>query len=98
MCDKFMKQISHFRGGTVHAFGMPLDAESKGMVLNFNCLDCSVLSPGAYRYAFSGLVHSLMVEAVHIEAGSGTFFQPASPLDPYPVADFAAAGRLLHMV
>ena len=98
MRDKFMKKIPHFLRGAVHAFGMPLYADGKGMGIQLDCLDRAVLRPGAYGHSFSGHVYCLVVETVYIEAGACVLLQPASPFDADAVAYFAAAGGLLHVV
>ena len=66
MGDKFMKKISHFPGGAVHALGMPLYAEGKRMRVQFDRLDGSVLGAGGYRHTFSGEIYCLVVKTVYI--------------------------------
>ena len=96
--DKFMKKIPHFPGGSIHALRMPLYADGKRVRVQFDRLDGSVLGAGAYGHAFAGEINCLVMETVHIETGACVLFQPAPSLDADLVADFTAAGRLLHMV
>ena len=93
-----MKKIPHFPGGTVHAFRVPLYADGKRVGIQLNGFDGAVLRPGAYGHSFSGQVHSLVVKAVYIEAGTGVLLQPAAPLDSDTVTYLAPAGGLLHVV
>lgn len=96
--NKFLKKNAHFPAGAVHAFRVPLDACSKGMILYFDGFNRSVRSPGGYGYSFSGDVDGLVVEAVDQECGPCAVPDQAAPFCADPVADVAAGRRLLHMI
>ena len=85
-----MKKSPHFRGGTVHALRMPLNAYGEGMSGKFDAFDGAVLCPGADQHVFSRSIYRLMVKTVYIEDGTDVLPEPAVTFCPDPVADIAA--------
>ena len=88
--DKFVKKTAHFSGAPVHAFGMPLDAQGKGMGFQLNGLDGAVLGTGTDGYVFSGRIDRLMVKAVYNKAGTNIFPEKTAAFRADPMAYFAA--------
>ena len=93
-----MEKSPHFRGDSVHTFGMPLYAQSERVRLKLNSLDSSVLCPRADVHTLSGKIDSLVMKTVYIKPGTDIFVKEASGLCMDSVADLAAGRRLLHVV
>lgn len=68
------------------------------MTAQFDGFDRVILCAGAHCNTFAGMIDCLVMETVHIQAGTGILPEPASALRADSVADFASAGRLLHVI
>lgn len=93
-----MEEGSHFRGGAVHAFWMPLHAYCERVGGNFYGFDGVVFCSGCYGHAFPGFVYSLMMKTVYIKGRSDISPEQRAAFRADVVTYFIPGSGLLHMI